>query len=97
MHPPERPFELGTFDPRSRVWPNLTIERFIKSKGIPVEPFVVLQTSNAPDGLIRAWELPPRGPERSLIYALQWFSFATLALVLYVTLNLRKRSNANQH
>ncbi len=95
-HPPERPFELGTFDPNARVWPNLTIDRFTKSRGIPIEPFVVLQTGNAPDGLIRAWEPPPTGGEKNQSYALQWFSFAALALVLYVALNLRKRNKNNE-
>ncbi|MFM9885373.1 MAG: SURF1 family protein [Burkholderiales bacterium] len=94
--PHERPFELGTFDPTARVWPNLTIERFTKSRGIAIEPFVVLQTSDAPDGLIRAWEPPTTGREKNQSYALQWFSFAALALVLYVVLNLRKRSNVDE-
>lgn len=95
--PHERPFELGTFDPKARVWPNLTIERFTRSRGIAIEPFVVLQTSNAPDGLIRAWEPPPASGGKNQGYALQWFSFAALALVLYVVLNLRKRRNVDEH
>jgi surfeit locus 1 family protein len=92
--PPERTFELGTFDPSARVWPNLTIERFTLNRGIPVEPFVLLQTSDARDGLVRVSALPAIGAEKNQSYALQWFSFAALALVLYIALNLR--SNVNE-
>ncbi len=86
----ERPFELGTFEPNARVWPNLTIERFAKGRGIPVEPYLVLQTNEASDGLVRAWDLPASGAEKNQIYAVQWFSFAALALILYIALNLRR-------
>jgi surfeit locus 1 family protein len=84
----ERPFELGTFEPNARVWPNLTIERFTKGRGIPVEPYLVLQTNDAADGLVRAWDLPASGAEKNQIYAVQWFAFAALALILYIALNL---------
>jgi surfeit locus 1 family protein len=89
----ERAFELGTFEPNARVWPNLTLERFAKGRGIAVEPYLVLQTNDAQDGLVRAWEMPASGAEKNQIYAVQWFSFAALAIILYIALNLRRNAN----
>lgn len=91
--PGDRPFELGTPDLKARVWPNLTIERFTKGKGIPIEPYLVLQTNDTSDGLVRVWEPPASGPEKNQAYAIQWFAFAALAIMLYVGLNLHKKSN----
>ncbi len=93
--PNERPFELGAFDPNARIWPNLTLERFTKGRGIAIEPYLLLQTNDAEDGLVRSWELPATGAEKSQSYAVQWFAFAALAVVLYVALNLRRKINAS--
>ena len=91
--PSDRPFELGTPDLKARIWPNLTIERFTLGRGIPIEPYLVLQTSDTPDGLVRAWEPPASGAEKNQAYAIQWFAFAALAIMLYVGLNLHKKRN----
>jgi surfeit locus 1 family protein len=42
-------------------------------------------------GFVREWQLAGFGPGRHLSYAVQWWGFAALALVLYASLN-RQRS-----
>lgn len=81
--PPTRTFELGSVDPTSSVWPNLSLDRFREGRGLRVEPLVLLQTDDLEDRLIRRWMLPDSGAEKNQSYALQWFSFAAVTLVFY--------------
>jgi surfeit locus 1 family protein len=64
--------------------------------GVAVEPRIVLLDAAAPDGFERIWR-PALGfgPERHLGYAIQWFAFALVAAVVFVSLNLR-RVNAGE-
>jgi surfeit locus 1 family protein len=60
--------------------------------GLDVESRIVLLDASLPDGYERQWR-PALGfgPERHLGYALQWFAFAIVAVVLLIALNLRRR------
>jgi surfeit locus 1 family protein len=60
--------------------------------GRDVESRIVLLDAGVPDGYERQWR-PSLGfgPERHLGYAIQWFAFATVAVVLFIALNLRRR------
>ena len=68
----------------------LDIERFAFETGLRLEPRVIEQHSDLPDGLAR--DGPPRdlGIEKNQGYALQWYSLAALAIVLLVVLSFRK-------
>lgn len=54
------------------------------------EPRVLLLDDAEPDGYARDWKPFAKGPEQNWSYAIQWWSFAVLLLVLYVVLNLKK-------
>jgi surfeit locus 1 family protein len=56
-----------------------------------LESRVLLLDEAEPAGYVRGWLPFARGPEQNWSYAIQWWSFAVLLLVLYVVLNLRKR------
>jgi surfeit locus 1 family protein len=73
---------------------NLVLPREEKRLGLGLQPFVIEQTSDARDGLVRAWERPDSGVERHRSYALQWYSFAALAAVLYVALGFKRTGSA---
>ena len=47
-------------------------------------------------GYLRQWQpfATGKGPEQNWSYAIQWWSFAILLLVLYFSLNLRKRTSS---
>jgi surfeit locus 1 family protein len=55
---------------------------------------VLLLDESSAYGYVRGWRPSAKGPEQNWSYAIQWWSFAVLLLVLYVTLNLRKRETA---
>jgi surfeit locus 1 family protein len=51
----------------------------------------LLLDASAPDGYRRDWKPYAKGPEQNWSYAIQWWSFAVLLLVLFVIMNLKKR------
>jgi len=69
---------------------NLVLVREEKRLGLKLQPFVIEQTSAAQDGLERVWERPDTGADRNRSYALQWYSFAVLAAILYVVLGFKR-------
>jgi surfeit locus 1 family protein len=92
--PSRKFFELGRgagpATDQGPVWQHLDFERFARSTRLPLQPFVIQQTSDAEDGLKRVWERPDTGVNIHRGYAFQWYALAILVLVLYVTLNLKR-------
>lgn len=88
--PPARLFELGTPDPRSRVWTTFLLQRYRDAMRIPLQPIVVLQLNDTHDGLIRDWPRPDTGVDMHLGYAFQWFSLCLALLAIYVIVNTRR-------
>jgi surfeit locus 1 family protein len=89
--PPEKFFELGPEAP-GRRWQHLRLDRYAAWAGSPVQPFIVQQTSDAADGLVRDWPRPDLGVDKHKAYALQWYAFAVLTVILYVVLNFERES-----
>src|SRR5574339_245690 len=57
--------------------------------GLPLEPRVIEQHSDLPDGLARDWPAHDLGIEKHQGYALQWYSLAALAVVRLIVLSFR--------
>jgi surfeit locus 1 family protein len=90
--PAARYLELQRDAETGPVRQHLDPARYAATTGIPVLPVVIEQTV-APvpgDGLVRDWPAPDFGSERHLIYMVQWYAFAALAVTLWVILNLRR-------
>ncbi len=80
--------EAGSFDwPLPMTWP--TTGQIGELLGNPVLEWQLLLDADQNDGYRRDWQPETMGPETHLGYALQWFSFATIALIIYVAFNLR--------
>lgn len=92
--PSARFYELAPESPQGPVWENLVLERYHAWSGLALQPVVIEQTNDARDGLAREWDRPDAGTARHRSYALQWFAFAALTLVLYVALNLKRRAGS---
>lgn len=85
--PVSRVFELSNVAPQGRVWQNLTLDRYRQATGLAVQPLLLLQSSEADDGLIRKWDRPDLGIDKHRGYAYQWFGMAIAAacgLAVYV-------------
>ncbi len=55
-----------------------------------LQPVVLQQTTASDDGLIRRLARPDAGADTNRAYALQWYVFAALTVILYVALNLKR-------
>lgn len=88
--PSGRVYELAPDVARGPVRQNLVIERIATETGLRLQPFVVQQTSDAGDGLVRVWERPDTGVNTHRAYAVQWYALALLTAVVYVVLGLHR-------
>jgi surfeit locus 1 family protein len=81
--------------PAVGAWPRLTsfptMADLSLVLGRPLEPRQLLLDARAPLGYLRDWQPPGMSPAQHLSYAIQWWSFAALALVLYAALNREGR------
>lgn len=75
---------------RGKVRLNIDVAAFEKETGLGLQPIVIEQHSALPDGLLREWPRPDAGIEKHQGYALQWYSLAGLAVVLFVVLSFRR-------
>jgi surfeit locus 1 family protein len=84
------PKVLNLENSKGRVRQNLDIVEFAAETGLRLEPRVIEQHSDLPDGLARDWPRHDAGIEKHEGYALQWYSLAALAVVLAIVLSFRK-------
>ncbi|MBP9147878.1 MAG: SURF1 family protein [Rhodoferax sp.] len=90
--PSSRKFLLMPDRPEaSNLWSRLDMARFADLLGSPLQPVVVLQTSDSGDGLVRQWPPPEDRVAMHRGYAFQWFGMAVALLVFYLVANLRRR------
>jgi cytochrome oxidase assembly protein ShyY1 len=71
---------------------NLDAAELAQASGLEIEPFIVEQTSDSNDGLVRAWPLPSQGIDRHLGYAFQWFALAATAFLFFVVTGFKRAS-----
>ena len=88
--PEAHPFTLADEPGRGRVWQYLDLARYRESTGLPVRDWIVQQTSDAADGLVRDWPRPDAGIDRHRGYALQWYSLAGLSFVMTAAYVIRR-------
>src|SRR5437660_1713423 len=62
--------------------------------GAPLAARILLLDPQAPFGYVRDWQPPGLAPLRHLAYAIQWWSFATLALIVWAILSTRRNPAA---
>jgi surfeit locus 1 family protein len=79
---------------RDTSWPKLTSfpthEELESALGAPLARHILLLDADQPQGYVREWSSPGLAPERHFSYAIQWWGFAVVLLVLYFGLNFRK-------
>jgi surfeit locus 1 family protein len=88
-----------TVDPK-QPWPRLlnfpTYPMLKTMLPSPLAPQIVLLDPEASDGFERIWQISLRvSPERHIAYAVQWFAFALVAVIIFVALSLRRRGVAH--
>lgn len=76
---------------------NLGIDEFAAASKFKLQPFVIEQTSNTDDHLLRDWPRPSLGIEKHRGYAFQWYALAVMAFIFFVVTGFRRGSeNTNK-
>lgn len=88
--PGRRVYELGSGAIEGKVWQNLTLERYRSHTGYAVQPFMILQTNDLGDGLVRAWPSADRRIDVHRSYAVQWFALAAAIAAAYLYFSLHR-------
>jgi surfeit locus 1 family protein len=85
----------GVVRPADGPWPRVTsfpaMPDLERSLGTSLLPAVLLLDADSGPGFLRDWKPPGVAPERNYSYAVQWWAFALLAVVLFVGLNLKRK------
>jgi surfeit locus 1 family protein len=77
-------------DPWPKVTGFPTLAELAAALGGPLESRILLLDPGAPFGFVRDWQPPGMAPLRHLSYALQWWCFAALAVVLWAIFAVRR-------
>lgn len=85
-----RAYDPANAPPSGRVWQNVELTTFSAWSGLKLEPWVLEQHSPFPDGLARNWPPPDSGADKNESYALQWYTLAALAVMLFLVLSVRR-------
>ncbi len=72
---------------------NLDIAELERASKLPMQAFVLEQTSDTKDGLVRHWLRPSAGVDKHRGYAFQWYALAATAFLFYVATGLRRGKN----
>lgn len=67
---------------------NLEVSAFAKASQLATYPFIVEQTNDINDGLLRDWPRASNGAEKHRGYAFQWLALAAMALVFFIATGL---------
>jgi len=73
-------------------WPFLTLENYRTWSGLEILPFMILQSADKSSAFVRQWPRPPANDAMHIGYAIQWFAFALITLLIWLRLSLHKKS-----
>ncbi|OOG23089.1 surfeit locus 1 [Thioalkalivibrio denitrificans] len=77
-----------------RRWPYMTVDLFRATVDYPVMPFLLLQQPDDPHGFVREWPREQPSDGMHIGYAVQWFAFALIVILIYLRLGLSRRGAA---
>nr|WP_246190137.1 SURF1 family protein [Pandoraea captiosa] len=94
---PSRAFELGHGGSAAglAIRQNLDVADYARETSLPLQPFVIMQTNDTGDHLLRDWPAPASGADRNYGYMAQWFGLSLILAVL--GLRIAYRRGRQQH
>lgn len=89
-----RTLQLGEPQPLypGAIVQNLQVADLAAASGLPLQTFIIEQTSDTHDGLVRDWPLPSAGIDKHRGYAFQWYALAAAALIFFLVTGFRSGS-----
>jgi surfeit locus 1 family protein len=92
--PYERAYSLGQMASGETGWPLrvqfIDFEQMAVRLGAPLAEMIIRLDAESPYGYRREWQIAPFTPERHLGYAVQWFAFACVLLIIYLSVNFKR-------
>lgn len=89
----EKPFTLGDQFQSNTGWPALVqwinIKDIERKSGLKLLPYIFLLDEKEKSGYVRKWKPVVMQPEKSISYAVQWFSLALALIIIYIVVNLK--------
>ena len=86
----------GNTLPGQATWPKTTIridrDELARDSGRTLDARVILLDADPDSGFERHWKPEVMVPDKHRAYALQWFSFAIAALIIFVVVHRRRQS-----
>jgi len=83
--------EPGALRPGAIVQ-NAEVADFNRASELPLHTFIIEQTNDTGDGLVRDWPLPSTGIETHYGYAFQWYALSAAALIFFLVTGFRRAS-----
>lgn len=74
---------------------NLDIADLAQASKLPLQNFIIEQTSATDDGLVRDWPAPSSGIDTHRGYAFQWYALAAAAFLFFIVTGFRRASKPN--
>ena len=71
---------------------NVEVAEFARASKLPLQTFIIEQTSDTDDGLVRDWPLPSTGIDTHRGYAFQWYALSVAALIFFLVTGFRRAS-----
>nr|WP_240493408.1 SURF1 family protein [Pandoraea sp. ISTKB] len=89
---PSRAFELGHGGSAAgmSIRQNLDVADYARETSLPLQPFVIMQTNDTGDHLLRDWPAPATGADRNYGYMAQWFGMSLILALLGLRLAYRR-------
>lgn len=87
----DRLYQFGSTPPlkAGAIVQNAEIAEVAAASKLRLLPFLIEQTGNMQDGLVRDWPHPASGADKNRGYAIQWYGLALTALIFFVVTGIR--------
>ncbi len=72
---------------------NVDIAEFARASKLSLQTFIIEQTNDAADDLVRDWPTPSVGIDTHKGYAFQWYGLALVAAVFFLLTGFKRASN----
>ena len=72
---------------------NIDVAEFARASKLPLHTFIIEQTNDEADGLVRDWPIPSVGIDKHKGYAFQWYSLALVGAVFFLLTGFKRASN----
>jgi surfeit locus 1 family protein len=68
---------------------NIDIAEFAQASKLAMQPFLIEQTTDTRDQMVRDWPHPSTGVDKHRGYAFQWYALAATAFVFFIVTGFR--------